>query len=58
MESMVSSTKIIQVFFEVNMETNFDNEILPEFMVSQAKRKQIKLDATLVQLYNNIQNGA
>lgn len=46
MESMVSSTKIIQVFFEVNMETNFDNEILPEFMVSQAKRKQIKLDAT------------
>lgn len=40
------------------METNFDNEILPEFMVSQAKRKQIKLDATLVQLYNNIQNGA
>lgn len=58
MESMVSSTKIIQVFFEVNVETNFDNEILPEFMVSQAKRKQIKLDATLVQLYNNIQNGA
>ena len=32
--------------------------ILPEFMVSQAKRKQIKLDVTLVQLYNNIQNGA
>lgn len=58
MESRVSSTKIIQVFFEVNMETNFDNEILPEFMVSQAKRKQIKLDATLVQLYNNIQKGA
>lgn len=58
MESRVSSTKIIQVFFEVNMETNFDNEILPEFMVSQAKRKQIKLDATLLQLYNNIQNGA
>lgn len=58
MESMVSSTKIIQVFVEVNMETNFDNEILPEFMVSQAKRKQIKLDATLVQLYNNIQKGA
>ena len=58
MESMVSSTNIIQVFFEVNMETNFDNEILPQFMVSQAKRKQIKLDATLVQLYNNIQNGA
>ena len=26
MESMVSSTKIIQVFFEVNMETNFDND--------------------------------
>lgn len=58
MESMVSSTKIIQVFFELNMETNFDDEILAEFMVSQAKRKQIKLDATLVQLYNNIQNGA
>lgn len=56
MQSMVSSPKIIQVFFEVSIETDFDNEILPEFMVSQAKRKQI--NNTWVQLHNNIQNGA